>query len=328
MTIKGIFFDAADVLYRRPEPTSSYVSKLLKEKGLSADLSTQDRTRQNALRTQAKSGLLSPEEYWDQYLLSRGIATPEARRALADQIIDYSDQVLPIPGGREALAGLKQRGFVLGIITDTIYPLERKKRWLDAVGVAEFIDVVACSTSLGAHKPDPAIYLNALQQAHLDPGESAFVGHAASELEGARQVGLATVAVHCEPGAKADYYAGSLLDLLNLPIFQEPDTHKVKEINDSDHIEAVFIDVGNTMRIVVKDETFQAQARQQFVTLIGVNESPEAFCERLAERYLVYRKWAKETLTEASERELWTRWMLPRKDCTTVGEADPSVARS
>jgi len=150
-----------------------------------------------------------------------GVADPEERRALAGKIIDYSDQVVPIPGGREALAGLKRRGFVLGIVTDTIYPIERKKRWLDTVGVAEFIDVLACSTALGAHKPEPAIYLNALQQAHLAPGESAFVGHAADELEGARRAGLATIAVYYEPGARADYYAGSLVDLLNVPIFKK-----------------------------------------------------------------------------------------------------------
>lgn len=82
-------------------------------------------------------------------------------------------------------------------------------------------------------------------------------------------------------------------------------------MNSTNNIEALFIDVGNTMRIVVKDDEFQAQAKQQLVTLVGADESPEAFCERLAGRYLVYRKRAKEILTEASEKELWTRWMLP-----------------
>ena len=76
-------------------------------------------------------------------------------------------------------------------------------------------------------------------------------------------------------------------------------------------IEAIFLDHGNTLRIVVKDEPFQAQARQQIATLVGAQESPEAFCERLEERYKVCRKRAKETLIEASEKELWTRWMLP-----------------
>jgi HAD superfamily hydrolase (TIGR01509 family) len=219
VTIKGIFFDAADVLYRRPEPTSIYVSNLLKARGLSMELSAQDGVRQKALRSQAKSGQLSPDEYWDQVFLMVGVADPVKRQALVSQINNYSDNVLPIPGSREALAGLKQRGFLLGIVTDSIYPIERKMRWLDRVGVAEFIDVVACSTVVGAHKPDPAIYLNALQEADLTPGESAFVGHAADELEGARRAGLATVAVLYEPGARADHYAESLVDLLDVPIF-------------------------------------------------------------------------------------------------------------
>ncbi len=76
-------------------------------------------------------------------------------------------------------------------------------------------------------------------------------------------------------------------------------------------IEVIFIDVGNTLRILVEDEAFQAQARERIATLVGIQESPESFCEQLDTRYKIYRKWAFETLTEASERELWTRWMLP-----------------
>lgn len=76
-------------------------------------------------------------------------------------------------------------------------------------------------------------------------------------------------------------------------------------------IQAIFIDVGNTLRILVKDEPYQARARERIATLVGAQESPESFCQRLDERYKVYRKWAFETLIEASEKELWTRWMLP-----------------
>jgi len=76
-------------------------------------------------------------------------------------------------------------------------------------------------------------------------------------------------------------------------------------------IEAIFLDVGNTLRILVKDEAHQAQARQQIAALVGTHESPDVFCERLDARYKVYRRWAFETMTEASEQELWTRWLLP-----------------
>jgi len=66
---------------------------------------------------------------------------------------------------------------------------------------------VACSTVLGVHKPDPAMYLDALQQARLAPSEAAFVGHLAVELEGARKAGMTTVAVNYDPDAKADITA-------------------------------------------------------------------------------------------------------------------------
>ena len=76
-------------------------------------------------------------------------------------------------------------------------------------------------------------------------------------------------------------------------------------------IKAIFLDVGNTLRILVKDELHQAQARQQIAALAGTQESPEAFWERLDARYKIYREWAFENLIEASEKELWTRWLLP-----------------
>lgn len=220
MTIKGIFFDAAGVFYRRPESTYTYLASLLDARRLPTALSAEDQPRAEALRSEANSGRLGPDEYWGRLLAMHGVMSAEERAALVGQINDYSDRVLAIPGGREALAGLKRRGFVLGIVTDTVYPLEAKMRWLAEVGVGEFIDVVACSTELGAHKPDPAMYLHALEQAHLAPAQAAFVGHDASELEGARRAGLATVAVNYDPGARADYYAESLLGLLDVPMFQ------------------------------------------------------------------------------------------------------------
>jgi HAD superfamily hydrolase (TIGR01549 family) len=76
-------------------------------------------------------------------------------------------------------------------------------------------------------------------------------------------------------------------------------------------IEAIFLDLGNTLRILVKDEQHQSQARRQIAALVGATEPPEPLCERLDARYKIYRKWASENLIEASEKELWTRWLLP-----------------
>jgi len=76
-------------------------------------------------------------------------------------------------------------------------------------------------------------------------------------------------------------------------------------------IDAIFLDLGNTLRILLKDEEHMARARQQIVELVGTDEDPRAFCEKLDTRYKVYRKWAFENLAEAPESMMWTRWLAP-----------------
>ena len=76
-------------------------------------------------------------------------------------------------------------------------------------------------------------------------------------------------------------------------------------------IEAIFLDVGNTLRIVVEDKDFIAESKRQLVALTGVNATADDFHQLLEERYKGLRKRAKEELIEASEKEMWTQWMLP-----------------
>ena len=77
------------------------------------------------------------------------------------------------------------------------------------------------------------------------------------------------------------------------------------------NIEAIFLDLGNTLRILVKDQDHMARARQKIVELVGTDEDPVRFAAKLDERYKVYRKWAFENLREAPESEMWTLWLTP-----------------
>ncbi len=218
--IRGIFFDAAGVFYDRREATRAFALRLLAERGYAVEVAGGARHERGPAEREAMRGDITPAAYWDGFLQRRGMVEVSERDAAVQAILAHSDDVYTLPGGREALIGLKARGFALGVITDTMYPLERKMRWLARAGVADLFDILACSTELGVHKPDPAIYRHALQQSGLAAAESAFVGHDTRELAGARQVGMATVAVHYDPDAQADYYVSSLLGLLDVPIFQ------------------------------------------------------------------------------------------------------------
>src|SRR5512139_3601691 len=77
------------------------------------------------------------------------------------------------------------------------------------------------------------------------------------------------------------------------------------------NIEAIFLDVGNSLRIVLEDPEFMAQARKELMTLVGTQEFEKEFFDDLECRWKDYRMQSKTTLLEAPEKELWTKWLLP-----------------
>lgn len=217
--IKGIFFDAAGVLYKRSTPTADFAMELLKKENFADSVTVEENENLARMRVEASKGGTSHEVYWHQFLLFHGVKSLQQRTDMIKLIVDYSNSVDPVPGCRDTLLELRNRGFKMGIISDTIYPLEWKMTRLAKAGVADLIDIVACSTDLGMHKPDPAFYRYAVDQAALTPGETAFVGHDIKELRGARRAGMMTVAVFYDPGARADYYCQVINEMLEIPEF-------------------------------------------------------------------------------------------------------------
>lgn len=92
-------------------------------------------------------------------------------------------------------------------------------------------------------------------------------------------------------------------------------------------IEAIFLDVGNTLRIVVEDKDFMTQARKELRTLVGATESEDDFFEKIDTKWKIYRKQSKETLLEASEKELWTKWLLPDYPADKIGSLAGKLTR-
>lgn len=84
-------------------------------------------------------------------------------------------------------------------------------------------------------------------------------------------------------------------------------------------IKVIFFDLGNTLRILLKDEAHMACARQKIVDLVGTDEDPIKFVARLNERYKEYRKWAFANLCEAPETEMWQRWLAPEFPPEKIG---------
>lgn len=76
-------------------------------------------------------------------------------------------------------------------------------------------------------------------------------------------------------------------------------------------IDTIFFDVGNTLRVVVKDKAFSDAAEKELMELVGTKESHGAFFAKIEENWQKYRSEVKKTLIDASEMELWSQHLLP-----------------
>jgi putative hydrolase of the HAD superfamily len=214
--VHAILFDAGDILYFRPKKRGNLFNKFLKELG--QDANTDHAEEREKITEQAYRGKISQEQFREAVLRSYGVTGPE-QIARGKQILAEEDNdVRFFDGVQKTLLALKDKGFLLGIVTDTANPIYVKLSWFDHGGFVHVWDSIISSKELGVRKPDPGIYHAAMQQLGVTSERTAFVGHKTSELEGARAVGMKTIAFNYEKSAKADFYIQKFPDLLKLPV--------------------------------------------------------------------------------------------------------------
>jgi putative hydrolase of the HAD superfamily len=214
---RAILFDVGDVLYRRPRHRPN-LKKYLIELGL--DQVSPAREKWDALAQQAFLGKIKPDQFRESHLRLLGISQPEEIARGKQILIEDENEIEFFPGVRETLLDLKAKGYLLGIITDAFQPVTVKLRWLELGGLGAVWDSFISSQEMGIRKPDPEIYRVALRQLGVNASEAAFVGHEAKELDGAKSLGMQTIAFNYEQAAKADYYLKTFSDLLDVPILE------------------------------------------------------------------------------------------------------------
>ncbi len=194
---------------------------------------------------------LTPRE-WSQYFWTPALCR---RRAIGDfengaELIDAACALLPFsvseaqkaavlegrlirmtsaltelqPGILETVLALKEAGLKIGLVSNAdIIDIEA---W-DRSPLAELFDSVIFSCSVHMVKPEPDIYLKALEDLGVGAEEAVFVGDGGDhELDGAKAVGLTTVwteylkiknAEECEQIAPfADHHIGDIRELVTL----------------------------------------------------------------------------------------------------------------
>ena len=212
-SLRALIFDAGDVLYYRPERGAKFAA-FLKELGL--ELSPNHAQQKKEIDYKAYRGEICHDEYRAAIVGLYGITQPELLARGKQALIDDDANVAFFEGVPETLRTLKERGILLAIITDTANSISAKLSWFEVGGFGHVWDAIISSIEIGARKPDPRLYHAALEHLGVSAHQAAFVGHRTIELEGARAVGLRTIAFNYDPDALADTYITSFADLLKL----------------------------------------------------------------------------------------------------------------
>jgi len=89
-------------------------------------------------------------------------------------------------------------------------------------GLATLLDVMVFSSEVGALKPEPAIFLRALDELRVEPAAAMYVGdRLVGDVQGAADVGMTTVqalwfsADDTPAGVEPDFLAFTPMDVLN-----------------------------------------------------------------------------------------------------------------
>lgn len=86
-------------------------------------------------------------------------------------------------------------------------------------------------------------------------------------------------------------------------------------------IRAIYLDLGDTFRIIEKDEAYILDAKQKIAQMCGTDEDPVKFYDEvITPRYDEYRKWALKYFCEAPEQVLWRRWLAYDFDAERINK--------
>ena len=148
------------------------------------------------------------EEETDQYYNYYKIISEALQLKLTnDEIIEIArdrtynmDNYVIYPDARKVIQTLS-RTHRLGIISDTWPSIENQLRALD---VLQFFSFATYSFSLGVFKPNPRMYLDALEKCGHNAKETVFIDDRLQNLDGAAELGITPILIAANPASDVE----------------------------------------------------------------------------------------------------------------------------
>lgn len=129
------------------------------------------------------------ERFWDNYgqTLVKRLGLPQEAAQELLNAFPYERYMKAVPNAREVLLELRGRGVKVGVLSNTLPSIDRT---LEAVGLADVVDVALSTCLLGVHKPDPQAFLLAAEALRIRPCDILFVDDKPENVEAAHNIGM------------------------------------------------------------------------------------------------------------------------------------------
>lgn len=205
--IKAISFDFYNTLVRFWPPLNEIQQAACLELGISVSKSGIDKGYSvadvyfNQENASGPIALRTEDERLDffskyEQMIMEGAGVPvsmDLARQIWSMAISVPKDFTPFEDVIPALAELKSKGYRLGVVSNLRRDMLELCRQL---GLADSLEFFISAADAGAEKPDPSMFLAALEQMSAEPGETVHVGDQyRSDVLGARAVGMHPVLI-------------------------------------------------------------------------------------------------------------------------------------
>jgi HAD superfamily hydrolase (TIGR01662 family) len=153
--------------------------------------------------------------WWQEHFFG-GLGHPEPGRGAALTNDGYGLWSMPITGALSAIEELTAMGVRLAVVSNSDGSVRESLR---QAGFGEAFEFVIDSHEIGVAKPDPRIFLAALERMEISPDRAWYIGDSIyHDVAGARSAGMAS-AVLIDPLDLAPEYSPRIGSVADLPDF-------------------------------------------------------------------------------------------------------------
>jgi putative hydrolase of the HAD superfamily len=200
--VKAIMFDLDETLLNREESLRRFIGDQYKR--LFSGLMVNEEDFSSRFIEWDKRGYVWKDEVYAKLIDCFSLNHFSTEELVQDYLLNFARHATPFAGVHHVLSTLKRKGYLLGLITNGREDLQSST--IKALDIEQYFDLILISESIGIKKPDPRIFVHALNELHVEACNAIYVGdHPINDIEAAIRCGITGIWKQSESRDSQDF---------------------------------------------------------------------------------------------------------------------------